>query len=217
MDKGQVQKQLISAYQHWKSAFNSRGLTVEEFSPPLLLNVTEEYCKARIKIIVFGQQTAGWDWTNRLKESFPKYPTNWPFQNLSTFADFLNNDDAIEGLCWGYREFSCAKYQPKNYNSPFWQAFRQIESWRNAGVMYANLVRVDHNGKSIFTADKAGWHSMLKQQSTLLLDELKILAPDACIFLTGPDYDRVLTCAFPKLAWSQINTVPEQQLARLLP
>jgi hypothetical protein len=100
-----TQKQLISAYNHWKSVFNSEDLQAGDFSPPLLLNATEQYCQARLKIIVYGQETAGWDWTSRLQGCFPKYPNNWPFHDLTTFADFLNNVDAVEGLCWGYREW----------------------------------------------------------------------------------------------------------------
>jgi hypothetical protein len=215
MEKDRTQKQLISAYKHWKSVFNPEGLKPEDFSPPLLLNVTEEYCKARMKIIVYGKETAGWDWTSRLQECFPKYPNYWPFHDQSTFADFLNNDDAVEALCWGYREFAYAKHHPKSYNSPFWQAFRQIQSWPDTGVMYADLVRVDHNGKSVLTADRDACRAMVEQQGSLFLEELKVLAPDACIFFTGPDYDWILDGVFPELARSQINKVPQRQLARI--
>ena len=124
MDKNQVQKQLVSAYRLWKAHFESNSIPVEDLSPPLLLNVTNDYCNAPVKIVVYGKETKGWGWSHRLQEEYPNYPNAWPFQDLHTFGDFLSNDDAIEGLIWGYEQFGFANSQPKNHRSPFWQAFR---------------------------------------------------------------------------------------------
>jgi len=216
MDRNQTQTQLISAYQRFKEDFNSEGLKLEDFSPPLLLNVTDDYCRAKMRFVVYGQETTGWDWTNHLQEQYPKYPNNWRFQNQRTFADFLANNDAIESLCWGYEQFAFAQYQPKNHNSPFWQAFREIQQWPGAGVMWSNLVRVDYRGGSIFSADQFAREAILRQQCAVMLNELQALNPDVCIFLTGPDYDRVLEIVFLKLDYERKDAAPVREFARLV-
>jgi hypothetical protein len=216
MGRVQVQGELSSVYRGWKADFDSKDLPVEDFSPPLLLNATNEYCSAPRKIVVYGQETLGWSWTRRLQEEYPKYPHSWQFQDLRTFADFLTNDDAIEGLIWGYEQFDFAKSQPQSYRSPFWQAFREIEGWPDAGGMWANLVRVDFKGGSIFSADGRVQQAMLRQQAAPMRREIRVLEPDACIFLTGPDYDSVLGALFPRLEFKRIHDAPERELARVV-
>jgi hypothetical protein len=207
MDRNQVQTALVSTYQRWKSGFDARGITVEHFSPPLLLNLTDDYCDAPIKIVFCGQETTGWTHL---------YSNNWPFKDLLTFGDFLNNDDAIEGLVQAYEQFAFAKYQPKIFRSPFWQAFREIQKWPNAGLMWTNIIRVDYHGGSILTADSTVQEAILQQQYQVLRDELTLLMPSVCIFVTGPDYDPVLRAAFPTLEFKEIDLAPKRELARLV-
>jgi hypothetical protein len=216
MHKDEVNERLASAYHRWKADFDAKDLSVEHFSPPLLLNVTDEYCNAPLKVLVYGQETKGWGWTHRLRECYPDYPQNWPFHDLCTFADFLTHNDAIEGLIWGYEQFAFAKSQPESYRSPFWQAFREIQKWPGAGVMHSDLVRVDYDGRSIFNAESNARQAILRQQNPLLRDELKALKPSACIFLTGPDYDFIIKDAFPGIRCNQIGAPPERELARLV-
>lgn len=214
MDRDQVQQQLMSAYQKWKACFQVEGLTLGDFSPPLLLAVTEDYCRASKKIIVYGQQTAGWSWTDLSEKNWPDYP-NWPFSNQYSLSDFLSKGESIEALCWAYSEFSFAKYQPSSRNSPFWQAFREIQHWAGAGVMWSNLVRVDYKDGSIFNADPQSREALLSQQVSVMLDELKALNPNMCIFFTGPDYDPVLRTVFRELGFKQIDATPSLELARI--
>jgi hypothetical protein len=143
MDRSAIQGRLIALYQNWKSGFEPNGLQAEDFSPPLLLNVTENYSDASTKVVIYGQQTMGWDWTHCLQKSFPKYPRNWPYKDVKTFADFLANDDAVEALICGYEQFAFAKYQPITHRSPFWRAFREIQTSLTEGILWSNLVRMD--------------------------------------------------------------------------
>ena len=56
-----------------------------------------------------------------------------------------------------------------------------------------------------------------QQQATLVRDELEVLSPGACIFLTGPDnYDLVLETVFPEIQFKQMDVTPERELARLV-
>jgi hypothetical protein len=216
MDQTQIRNRLSSIYERWRGQFDAQGLPIDQFSPPLLLNPTKDYCGSALKIIVYGQETTGWDWTHRLQKEYPAYPQNWPFKDLQTFQDFLANDDAIEGLMWGYDQFAFAKHQPRNYRSPFWQAVREIQKWPNAGVMHANLVRADYDWGSVFHADSKTMAAFLRQQGALTRDELKVLGPDICIFLTGPDYDSILESAFPQLGRKQVGSAPDRELAQLV-
>lgn len=215
MDRLEVQTELVSAYQRWKAGFDAKDLTVDDFSPPLLLNLTDNYCVAPLKIIVYGQETSGWGWTRQQQEkTYPDYQNNWPFQDLRTFGDFLNNDDAIEALVRRYKQFDFAK---SLVQSPFWQAFQEMQKWQDAGVMWSNLICIDYKGGSIFKADGKAQQAMLRQQNKVLREELTELRPCACIFLTGPDrYDDVLMAAFPQLEFKQIDAKPERELARLV-
>jgi hypothetical protein len=214
MHKDQVQRKLESAYHRWKENFDAKDVTAEDFSPPLLLQVTDNYCRAPLRIVVYGKETKGWKWTHCLQEIYPEYPNNWPFQDLRTLADFLAHDDAIKGLIWGYEQFAFAQHQPTTRRSPFWRAFKQIQKLPDSGVLWSNLVRVDQRGDSISTSSNAG-QSILRQQRTLLYDELKALRPTACIFFTGPDYEEILKAAFPHVEFKQIDAKPERELARL--
>src|SRR5262249_50240126 len=146
-------------------------------------------CRASVRILVYGQETTGWDWTRDLQQQYPDYPQSWPFQDLRTLRDFLTNSDAIEGLCWGYEQFAFAKYQPQNYRSPFWRAFRSIQNWPDVAAMHANLARVDYKGGPVRYAERNAMEKILRQQERLILAEVGILSPGVCIFLTGPDYD----------------------------
>jgi hypothetical protein len=215
VDQQEIQSKLGGVYRRWKSQFDPKGLNLDEFSPPLLLAVTNDYCRAQMKIVVYGQETSGWGWNDRLHEEYPLYPTNWRFQNQNALRDFLANADAVDSLCWGYTQFDFARYQPISYRSPFWQAFREIQSWPGTGVMWANLVRSDYKGSQIFYADSKQKDAFLGQQSRLLIDELNVLRPNGCIFFTGPDYDSIIEAAFADVAFQQMDATPVRELARL--
>lgn len=223
MDKDQIQSRLIDLYRQWKADFNSEALDTKKFGPPLLLTVTEDYYRAATKVIVYGQETRGWDWRSTLQVCYPRYPNRYLYNDQVTLQDFLMNRDAIEALCWGYKEFEFSKYQEKNFNSPFWQAFRKIQKWwPNAGVLYSNLVHVDyacqnpkHDHRSFLCACEKSKTSFVEQQRSLLCGELKILQPDICIFLTGPKYDWILESTFPGISYQKISAnISERELAK---
>jgi hypothetical protein len=215
MDKEQTQGQLLSVYDHWKSNFDSIGLVAEDFSPPLLLNVTNDYCAASTKIMVYGQETYGWIWDDKLTADYPHYPHNWTFSNQHSLKDFLESDDSVESLCWGYAAFSCAQYQPRNKNSPFWRAFREVQNGPDVGVMWSNISRVDYKGGSILSADESARNILESQQATLMLRELSVLKPDACIFFTGPDYDCILKNIFHGMKYVEFGSAPTRELGRV--
>lgn len=191
-------------------------VNVEGFCPPLLLSVSDNYSKAKVRIVVYGQETlGGWCWSGDELCQY-KYPNReWPFVELNTFDDFLGADSTVDALVYGYKLFEFAKYQPLNYRSPFWTAFRQVQNIPNSGVTWSNLVRADYEGGSVRLAPEETRNSFLIAQAVLLREELKILAPHACIFFTGPTYDPILEGIFPDVNFQQIGNEPVRKLAQL--
>jgi hypothetical protein len=215
MDRTQTQAELMSAYARWKASLQTDGIPLDQFSPPLLLKVTESYGASPLKIVVYGQETAGWYWNHDLRREYPHYALDWTFNDLNTLEDFVRNDDAIDGLVWGYEQFDFAKPQPISSRSPFWRAFREIQKWPGAGVLWANVSRVDYQRASILSAPADARQRLLKQQVALTLDELRVLRPEACVFLTGPDYDPILQEVFEGLRLNEMDQKPVRELARV--
>lgn len=216
MDRHETNAQLKSAYRAWKAAFNPDGIALATFGPPILLCATEAYCAAQRKVLVYGQETFGWQWGSDLQKCYPSYPTNWHFGTLHTLADFLKNDDAVDGLCWGYREFDCAKHQPSNWQSPLWVAFRKIQSWPGVGALHSNISKVDFQGRAFIDCfDALSKDRMIQEQSQIVVDELKILKPDICIFLTGPNYDDIVKAVFPNVTFETVSDVSRREFARM--
>jgi hypothetical protein len=172
MQPAETQSSLDAAYESWKQTLLRSSIEAHRFGPPILMSVTPEYCVARSKVIVYGQETFGWEWNRRLRMEYPDYPSDWPFQDIDTFADFLHVGASVEALCWGYREFAFADRQPKTRRSPFWQAFRHIAAWPKGGALHSNLVKADYAPTdprcSILLADEETKHSFIQLQQAKL-------------------------------------------------
>lgn len=80
-------------------------------------------------------------------------------------------------------------------------------------MLWTNLVKfVASDGSSILSKPYA--EDALKLQVDILTTELKIANPDVCLFVTGPDYDRVLERYYPGLRFEPLN-LPLRQFAKL--
>lgn len=212
----EVQRQLQKVYADWKVSLRLSDDEVALLSPPLLLSAPVTYAKARRRIVVFGQETYGWDWTRDLRVRFPNYQVDYPYLNVCSMKDFLSNHDSVEALCWGYREFDFAKNQPVTWRSPFWRAFREIQSWSDVGLIWNNLSRVDYQGRSILTAPRDLQTRLSEYQRELVAKELAILQPHVCLFLTGPNYDKLLAAVFPDAEIQKFaEDIPLRELARV--
>src|SRR5438128_2140909 len=100
MDRERTQSELSSIYAYWRSHFDTSGIDLDAYSSPLLLKVTEKYCQASTKILVFGKETEGWGWNEQKQKQSPA--SGWHFRDQSTLRDFLQHDDSIEALLWRY-------------------------------------------------------------------------------------------------------------------
>src|SRR6185312_13451499 len=92
-------------YTGWKGTLRFSTEEGSNLSPPLLLNVTADYCQAERRVLFFGQETYGWDWDSNLQKNYPLYPNPWPFCDIRNCSDFLAYPESVKALCRGYKEF----------------------------------------------------------------------------------------------------------------
>lgn len=216
MDREKMQQRLEEAYGDWKRSLHLEKDVAMHLSAPLLLSVPPAYTDARRRILVFGQETYGWNWTRDLRARYPKYQVDYPYENVRDMQDFQANADSVEALCWGYSEFDFAKNQPVTWRSPFWQAFREVQDWPEAGLIWNNLSRCDYDDGPVQNAPGDLQARLSDGQRALVAKELAILQPHICLFVTGPNYDNLLSEVFPKCESTQlIEDIPVRELARI--
>ncbi|MDP2817873.1 MAG: hypothetical protein Q8O29_06260 [Polaromonas sp.] len=88
-----------------------------------------------------------------------------------------------------YTDFNLGK---DYYSSPFWNVIRKLESALTTSTYssaWLNLHRYDQERKRPSTGNQR----ILSELDFLLLEELRLIAPDVIIFLTGPSYDLRIT------------------------
>jgi len=80
----------------------------------------------------------------------------------------------------------------KYRNGPFWSVIRKIETALTGSILssaWLNLNRYDQDRKAPSISNQL----ILSELDFLLVEELKLIAPDVTIFLTGPHYDLRVT------------------------
>jgi hypothetical protein len=192
-------------YSEWQSRLPSQGLDLTNFSPPLLLNIPDDYRADANNCLVFGQETFGWSWTKQLRQEYPKYEADYEFNDLGTLADFSKNNDSIDALLWGYEQFDFASKQPRTATSPFWTAFREVKSWGFDNVIWSNLGKCDFQGGSLLQLDAESQGRFFSSQAPLITGEFDALVPKAAVFFTGPNYDKFLDVTFPGIVFEPIS------------
>jgi hypothetical protein len=99
------------------------------------------------------------------------------------------------------------------YSSPFWNVIRKLED-AITGTTYSsawlNLHRYDEGGQ------RPSWDNqiILSELDFIVLEELKILAPDVVVFLTGPDYDQRIT-ALLQADYLPVGEFPTRQFSQI--
>jgi hypothetical protein len=152
--------------------------TAEEFtfSEPHFLKVSPEYLAASTRLLVVGQQTAG-------------------YQNIG-------ENVAVERLMDAYEDFALGR---QYFSSPFWQAAHQLYKLLNPdgpdrGFMWSNLVKVEQNLKRPAPEMEEAVCSL-----GILNGEIDILKPDVIVFFTGPNYDSRVATTFKGLRVNQLS------------
>ena len=145
------------------------GLT--DYSWPLLLHVwEEEYSKTPIKLMIIGQETNGWG------------------AKLEKVEDVVPSMGVYEGFNLG-----------RGYNSTFWQWAHKINGMLGNPdtncFVWNNILKF---GKECEKGSPEHYITELENKYfNVITDEMSILKPDVCIFLTGPSYDTEIKSKFP--------------------
>jgi hypothetical protein len=193
---------LTQAYEKWRST-GELGSLPQNVRAPLLLAVPDQYFKSPVRLAYIGQE-----------------PLGWGFGNVKTVRDFASVPNAVNELIAGYRNFRFAENCPGNRNSPFWQFFRKLASRLNVQPVWTNLVRfcvenAHQDSMSVLQSEPALRAAILQRQRGLLAAELEQLAPDVCVFVTGPRYDSILDDQFAGVRRHHVFGFGDHQFAKL--
>jgi hypothetical protein len=147
-------------------------------STPYFAWVHPDYEQARIRLVVVGKETNGWEDRNRVMDA--------------------TSEDAVRTLMGTYRDFQLGtQYAGKR---SFWTPVHELYQRLNPGgpplgFIALNASKMDH--------DSSIPSEQVRQaliQTRLLPDEIRILDPHVVVFHTGPSYECWLDEWFPGLA-----------------
>lgn len=150
------------------------------FSKPFTYGVSKEYMTAAFKLMVIGQEAAGFSAYNE--------PTDWDIPRTQQWVV-----DYTRRQLWGIRAGDAKK--GKTNPSPFWDFLRKLNengltpSWNNIDKVYQK--KSQNNGEKVIRltdAQRKKFNEAVCDGRTLLQREIEISKPDAIIFVTGPYY-----------------------------
>lgn len=193
----QLEKLYTSKYEELTNIFSELNeLGIDDYSWPLLLHVwEEEYNNVPIKLMVIGQETYGWD------------------------APIHIHDD-IKTSMENYKNFNLGRNYPKSNFWPWvYEINRLLDNPNSNCFVWNNILKF---GKD---CDKGRpVPAVTKRESiyfNILANEINILAPDVCIFLTGPNYDKDIKNKIEDAKFIEFGGYPIREVAqiksRLLP
>ena len=163
---------------------------IDDYSWPLLLHVwEEEYNNAPIKLMVIGQETNGW---------------NAP----------IDTCDDIEKSMESYKKFNLGKDYP---NSNFWPWVYEIN--RLLGNSDTNCFVWNNILKFGKECDKGRPVQDVTDRENnyfnVIANEINILTPDVCLFLTGPYYDNDIKAKFDDAEFIEFDDYPIRVVAQI--
>ncbi len=153
------------------------------FSKPFTYGVSKEYMTADFKLMVIGQEAAGFSAYNE--------PTDWDIPRTQQWVV-----DYTRRQLWGIR---AGDAQNNRANcSPFWNFMRNFNkqgltpSWNNVDKVYQkeNSEKKRKREKVIRLTDqqRTKFNEAVCEDQTLLQREIEISKPDGIVFVTGPEY-----------------------------
>jgi hypothetical protein len=183
-----MDSELVKRYRDEWESLRSKPLpkTADGDQPanPLLLDVPKDYFDAGRKVMIFGQETNGWE------HVFPC-------------------EGGVDHLLEVYK---CFYHIQGGYNSQFWNGFRQFkrgfeERLEPAGsklqVMWNNVIKIgkaDDRGKP--PAPILDWQGRWFE---VVRFEISHLQPTVVLFLSGPNYDDEIRRIYSDAQFEAIN------------
>lgn len=163
-------------------------------SYPLLLSTWDN--ELMPELMFFGQETNGWDW-----DDVPECP---------------DNEGSINYLMALYNDFDFGKGR-KAYNTLFWQYIRSLSKslgytsehsflWNNINKLGKDSGKGRPNTKAT---------ELENRYFNVLVDELNVINPKICIFLTGPNYDKDIKAKLTDAEFIPIDGYDIKEFARI--
>jgi hypothetical protein len=157
-----------------------------ELCGPFLLEPPQAFSDCRERIMVFGQQTDGWDGCDEL----------------------LASADGIGKAREHYKGFD---YANGRRLSPFWQFFRQVAAGLDIdrrALLWTNVIKFEHHGPEkrcgpVLWTDLA--EPTFRAQAGIISREIDAFGVNTCLFLTGPDFDEAIARVFPGATFRQLS------------
>ncbi|SET50261.1 hypothetical protein [Hymenobacter actinosclerus] len=162
---------------------------------PLLLKVEDEefYSNADIRIMIFGQETNSW------YEPFHKDMNSI----IGYYDKFFNS-----GECWHYSG------QFWNGVSRFVKLIKERHPDKSIALLWNNITKIGRHEGIGFPS--APIHQVEREHFSIIPQEIEILKPNIILFLTGPNYDSVISEVFGDLNMNAVSDdFTTRQLARL--
>lgn len=163
-----INQELLKLYQSKREIFSQIYQRKYELNLTLMLPCAcEEFAKSKTRLMVMGQENYGWG--------------------------FKDTSEAV------MRQTQAFITSNKSKNSPFWRFVKEFyeglgKKLENhfASVAYSNVRRVCFNKDKGKDPKKLLPNNMENAFDGLLLEEIQIIQPKIILFLTGPNYDKII-------------------------
>lgn len=159
---------------------------------PMLLKVNEEYENADVKVMIFGQETNGWN-------------------------DFFDEDSQIEPLLDLYQKFYLDK-EYEDYGKAFWNYIKNLKARistnipKEVGYVWNNVLKI---GKCESGTPQNGLINYTLQHFNVIPQEIEILKPDVLLFFSGPNYDEHIRKMVGNYSTQPIEKFSPQEFCKL--
>ena len=164
----------------------------------LCLSISDEYLSSEIKLMVFGQETNGWEGA---------------YSHADTFNNDIDRENWLKGI---YDGFFTSKYC-FSYASQFWNGVSKLvntiedRTEKSVGLLWNNIVKIGKEGDKGCPEDSIlDWQ---KPALDFIIEEIKTAQPDIVIFFTGPNYDDRLQAVFSDIQFKSSPTRSTRELS----
>lgn len=167
-----------------------RELVLDDCSWPLLLHVWEEdYAKAPVKLMFVGQETMGWEAPFNTEEEVAS--------SMAVYERFGLGQDYKKTPFWSWVHSINQKFGNPDTNCFVWNNILKFGKEAEKGRPDSRITDLEN------------------EYFNVIKDEMAILGPDVCLFLTGPTYDDAIRAKFPDVEFMLVEDYPLNEVARL--
>lgn len=193
MDKNLQLSELYNA--HWINLSSELSLDKNKntFAMPFFIKLPEEINNPKVyKIMIFGQET--WGWYDKCLLD------NWIKIGMDEYEKFYLNKNGFK--------------TSKNRKSSFWQKFRFFEQELSIILkdqeklpvfIWNNISKIGNSMGKKGVSDNN--RRMERTHFSVIANELDIIKPDLCIFMTGPNRDHDIKYHFSNSRFTQVNDI----------